>query len=537
MAWLPKRTFPQIALPMTTQIRQVAITYLTRRSLWLVTAFALLTIGPTLLAGGVAADSRRDAAVVAMFPVGFGSGILAWILLTQAKWQFCDPRARLLPHYARAHLAALLGLIVLGYGVCPPLGALLCQWNPLGVSACMAGVGASFLWSMHSMSWAAGLLAMAQILSLATQPGLEFWVLPASAARYALVHAAILAVGWTGLLAWLRRLPRLREEDPDYLIPIQAQQGSATRMERTQASRTLARQISRTPLQAAASDRWLDRLNRVKATGIRGRQWLLRYGYGPTPILLNAAWFALLFGPMMVLMTRFSFTPRRSSQDILPTLNMLVVMPSFMAGGMFVMRRARLGHELLLPLSRRQFLNGIFATAAWNVAVTWAVTHATLLGLVYWGEPTTMTPKFVVGMTALSLAAQACSFGAFSWMARFQSGGARMIGTIVAVWFIMGVLSWGTNALPRQLPPAPPDPGAALIRQSFNDPNVTYTPDERRALEQHIERMEQQQRQAVERIKNRVNAARVATTAAAMAIAGLGLFAYQQRRWMQMELG
>jgi hypothetical protein len=520
---------------MTAQLKHVALTYLTRRSLWLVAGFTLLAIAPTLLAGGLNPDYRRNAAAIAMFPLGFGSGVLAWILVTQAKWQFCDSRARLLPGFARAHLAVLAGLILLGYGVYPPLSASVCRWNPLGVAACMAGVGASYLWTMHSMQWLPGLLTMVMFLSLMTKPGLEFWVLEENAGQFALAHVAILVVGWTGFVAWLARLTRVREEDSDYLIPVQAQQGSATRMERTQAARTLARQVTQGRILAVASDRWLDPLQRVKATTTAARQWLLRFGYGPVPVGLTALWIALSFAVMIALMTRYQFGSRGAEREILPALPMLILMPSFMVGGMFVMRRARLGSEIFLPLSRRQFVNGLLLTGAWNSLQMWVVTHAAVLGLVYWAEPATLTPKFGAEITALSIAVQLSSFAVSAWMSRLQSAGVRMIGTIVALIPIMTVLGFGMNALPRNPPRQPPDPGIAMLQQALVDGE--FTPEDRAKVESQIAEMRTRQYRRQRAIREKASDARVAWVTGTLAVVGLGLIVDQRRRWLNTELG
>jgi hypothetical protein len=520
---------------MTAQFKQVAITYVTRRSLWLVALFALVG-APMLVVAALDPGFRRSAPqTAAMFPLGIGGAMLAWMLLTQAKWQFCESRARLLPGFARAHLAVLAGLIMLGFGIFPPLAALACGWNVLGAASCMAGIGAAYIWTMHNNNWAMGLLTMVQLFSLATGPGLEFWVQPDATSKFLLVHAAIFVAAWTGLAAWLGRLPHLREEDSDYLIPIQAQQGSATRMERTQAARTLARQMSRARIHRIASDRWLDRLQCAKAVTTAARQWLLRYGYGPAPVALTAVFFTVSFGVMIVLMARYQITSSNSTREILPALPMLVIMPSFIVGGMFVMRRARLGHELLLPLSRRQFVNGLFLTAAWNAVVMWAVTHATLLGLISWAEPATLTPPFIIGMTALSLSVQTWAFAVAAWMSRLQSGGARMIGMILAIMPLVGVLAFGMEGLPRNPSPLPPDPGIAMLRQALVD--GTFTTEERATVEKQISHMQEQQNRRQSELRERASTSRVAWTAGAGAVVGLGLLAYQRRRWMDTELG
>src|SRR5262245_29079273 len=121
---------------MITQLQQVARTYATRRGLWMLGVFGLFSFGPSaaiLIAGK---DAQMPPPSLAAIAIVFPVGITCYVLVTQAKWQYCDSRARLLPGFNPPHLAALALLAVLALGVYPVVLTMSGRWSPLGVSAC-----------------------------------------------------------------------------------------------------------------------------------------------------------------------------------------------------------------------------------------------------------------------------------------------------------------------------------------------------------------------------------------------------------------
>jgi hypothetical protein len=88
---------------MTPQFQQVAQTYFTRRSLWVVAAFAVFAWAMSLV---VTSFMTQDP--LAVLPtVGIAAAVTGYALGIHAKSQFANPRARLLPRFDRPHIVVL----------------------------------------------------------------------------------------------------------------------------------------------------------------------------------------------------------------------------------------------------------------------------------------------------------------------------------------------------------------------------------------------------------------------------------------------
>jgi hypothetical protein len=517
---------------MTSRLKQVALSYATRRSLWLMAAFGAISIGPS--AALLVVTSRPDAFKQSSVPfsVGFAAGICAWLLVTQAKWQFCDQRARMLPGFAGPHLFVLTLMAVLGMGAYPVAIASAGQLNTLGIAACSIGIGGAYVWAMHSMRFVFTALALVQFFSLMTPLGLAFW----TGSRFAPLHTAILIAGWAALVAWLWRLATMREEDSDYLIPIQAQQGSATRMERTQSARTVARVMLRSAWQRLPADIWHDRLEGMRATTVAARKRLFRYGFAPTPIWINALFMALAFFLTLYFLPQIGVLHQRRANvgSLIGFLNVLIIMPAVMPGAMLATRRARMPQELLLPLPRREYFNGLFAATAWNAVAVWVPTHAAMVALVAIMFPDCFTAPFIAGLTALSLAVQVYGFGALTWIARKSSGGVRLVATMAVLIPALAAVGAGLPFLPR------PDLTPAEIRQHVDEEFVnTYRavindlpPDEQARIKSQI-------RQSYRRSQRGPgpNPIVVWGIVAGLVATGAGCYLFSRNRWLELELG
>jgi hypothetical protein len=427
------------------QLPQVLLTYATRRSLWLVLAFGLLCVGPSAALAIVPDHAPGERAPFMMFSIGFATGVVGWILVTQAKWQFCDQRARLLPGFAGPHVAVLLAIAVVGLGLYPwALGAM--GGAPLGIVACAIGIGSCFIWSTHGSHWLLGALAIVQYFSLMFHQGREFW----TSTRFAPLHAAILVAGWIALVAWLRRLTAMREEDDDFLVPMQAQQGSATRMERSHSGRVVARALVRSAWQRLLSDWWHDRLANIRATTVRGRQWLLRYGFTPTPMEFPAIMMGAMFFIMFYMMSRSGMFSAKGAG--VPSYNIMMIMPAMATGGMLAMRRARMSQELLLPLTRRQYIDGVLAAAARSALTGWIPVHGALIALLLATTSALVDAPFVATLTALSLGVQIFTFAVMARSAQNPSGGSRMVMTFASIFPPMIAATAGAAALQAGYP-------------------------------------------------------------------------------------
>jgi hypothetical protein len=420
----------------------VLLTFATRRSFqWTILAGGLLYV---LAIAAMWADPRETPlyrAQTALFIVGFPAGILGFLLVSQAKWQFVDSRARVLPRYASAHLRVLAIAAVIGLFVLPCVAGVAGRLNALGFAACSIVIGASFIWSTHASRLLPMVIGMATFYSLMTQAGIVFWLLPERAAEFQPYHAAIFAGGWLSLAAWLVRLYRLTEEDDDYQIPVNAQSGSATRMERSQASRTLGRQLARSATWSRPADAWHDRLA-VLRTRWTGDRRLFRYGFSPVPAYLHAAWLALImFAVGWFSNQGFNSSPPQRGTAV-GAMWPFLFMASLFPGQYLAMRRSRLAQELLLPLSRREFIDGIFLALARTAVMTAMVLGAAAAALAWLANiPLAEGPALVVYLL-LALAIQPYFFGMGIWMALFNSAMGRFAGMMLGMipGLVIGVI-------------------------------------------------------------------------------------------------
>jgi hypothetical protein len=516
---------------MTAQLQQVALTYITRRSLWLMLAFGVVCCGPSVALSFIPEHSAGDHAPWAIFSVGFATGIVAWILLTQAKWQFCDQRSRLLPGFAVPHLAVIAAIAILGMGLYPWAVAAAGGISPLGFAACAIGIGSCYIWSAHNSNTIFIALTLAQYFSLILPQGFEFW----KAERFALIHAAIFTAGWVAFASWLWRLRTMREEDADYLIPIQAQQGSATRMERSQSARTIARMMVRSAWQRLLADWWHDRLIRVHADNTAARKRLLRYGFAPTPIWINALLMSVTFFVILYFIAQLGFSrnPHPNIGSLMATLNIMILMPAMLPGVMLVMRRARMPQELLLPLRRREYLGGLFAAAALNAAVLWIPCHAAMLGLLALLAPASLTAPVVADLTLLSLGVQVYTFGVLVWIARKPSGGVRLVVSMAVLMPAIFALMLGGQFLPR-----PTMPPAELERQVQEEFTTTFRAAIPNLSREQQETMKSQIRDSYTHISGpSPNEPIVWVIAATLTAAGAAAIVQSRKLWFELELG
>ena len=138
------------------------------------------------------------------------------------------------------------------------VGALAAGANVLGLVACSLVIGTSMGWGIHAPGAAPWLVGMAAFYSLIFEESRRFWLAPELSQQTAAFHVAVAAASLAAGAYWLFRLARLTEESDDYVIPVQAQTGSATRLERSQANRHMGRMIARNRWWSSPVDRWHD---------------------------------------------------------------------------------------------------------------------------------------------------------------------------------------------------------------------------------------------------------------------------------------
>lgn len=132
---------------MNRQLTAVLLTYATRRQMQIILGCGGVIYALAIFA--MAMDSQRPsenwfdfAYALLMFP----AGLIAYLLATHAKWQFVDPRARLLPRFAAPHLAVIFGLAVVGLILLPCLAAIAARLSLLGYLACTIVFASSLIW-------------------------------------------------------------------------------------------------------------------------------------------------------------------------------------------------------------------------------------------------------------------------------------------------------------------------------------------------------------------------------------------------------
>lgn len=373
-----------------------------------------------------------------IFLVGFPAmGTAFWVTST-AKWQFVHPRAQLVPGFSGPHLAAAAAWLAVGFIAYPlSLGLVLTTSVPAMLAYALA-VGASQTWAVHANRGTLTLLSLALFLApLAPQSAFFFTdhAPHVSALRGGIIAASLLAVA-----AWLWYLPRLTEESDDYFIPAHAQSGKASRMEKSEARRNLARHLSRSGFFLWVTDRWHDRLIRHQASSTTQRQRLLRYGFGAVPIAV------LCLGVLLGLLLFTGFNAAISGRTNLVTLAGIPgVMALFLGAGVvsarLAMRRTRMQTELLLPLSRADWVNGLFrACARDNVAITTVAGGALLTATLLVQAPPAVTTGQVVTFAAAVLAALVATFATSMQAGLITSGLKR---TLVLMLNLYAVLSAG----------------------------------------------------------------------------------------------
>ncbi len=514
---------------MTPQVQQVFGTYLNRRWLWALAGFGLISFGPSVAIVLTGEQFNKLPPALTSIAIALPTAIAAYVLASQAKWQFCDSRARMIPRFGGPHVVVLAALAVIAFGVFPAALSLAGHWSTLGVPACTIVIATASIWMIHSGRWLGGVIAFGAYLSLMTEPGLRFWVDPEQGQQLIVVHAALFIAGWAGFSLWLRRLMLIREEDADYFVPIQAQFGSASRMERTNATRVVARSQARNRWTTRINDAWHDRLAGIRATTPAARQRLLRYGFAVAPPWMSALPMAGSFFVMFLFMERTGVLKAGGpTQSILPALNIVMIMPTLMTAGLLAMRRARMSQELLLPMSRRQYINGLLQALARNSAWAWVAAHVALIGLIAATSPNLLTLVFLVQLAALSLAAQLLAFGSLAWSAIFTSAGKRlslmmMAVVLVSVPVFVGMAMLGDVATSREEAVADAL-AAAKIR-------ADYPPELREQLEAST-----RESAIAQWDRRRPSPLGLWSTVGGTAVVGLALTAYARRRWLEQEL-
>lgn len=512
---------------MQARLTQIAVVYLTNRQNWWILGWMALMVLPSLsvfTSHSHSGGSRILAVNLLSFPIG----ACVFLLGTQSKWQFCNPRARLTPRYAGPHLL-VLGLIALAFIVGLPVLCGQGGFNTVGCAAYSVVLAASFLWGTHAMSSAATFLALAHFFSLYSQRASDFWMSPQLASDNLPIHLTVLAAGWTAIGVWLRRLSQLREDMDDFFLPVQAQVGSATRMERAMAAQTIVRQLLRNAPSRWACDWWHDKLARVHAASTPARQRLLRYGFTPTPVLLMAIWMALLFSALLLYMSR-TWADKAGGRAILPSMGMFILMPAIFPSGILALRRGRMPQELMFPMTRRQYVNGLFQAVALNAGTGGALTLLAMVALLTIVAPDVGTPSLIAAFAALTVGTQTYAFGAMTNTSRIQSAGKRNVMMMVALIPALIALNIGLSALTP--PPSWEEEEQSIARSTARYQRSTGADDDQAATYEQTMRGARRDQW----LREQPTPAIAWYVAAGSVVCGAALILDSRRRWLRLEL-
>lgn len=341
--------------------RLVALTYGTRKLLWLVLGFYVLISIPFFFIANSRPDQfAREFGM--LFPKLFFQAYVAFFFGAHLKQQFANPRARLMPGFAGPHLVVSMlifvttvvwavlpavgspSVSVLGFSaIALHLGALAlrlgCSPDPVGTAVLFATIGLP----MTSVG-----RALAAEIAIGAEPFLAIAMISAHVASLALL---------------LNHLMKLDEDDLDYskVQTFNVWDLRASTQRNFQRNVSLSNNWMLNLIAGSAAAR-LERVTSAPATTPHQRAALFGLGDNwPSPVWQNQIIIGLM--EVVVLLTG-GRNPIQSSQSF----RMAMFMPMCMLCSLmlspwmaWMQRWARLGYESLRPVSRRDWAweNGI----------------------------------------------------------------------------------------------------------------------------------------------------------------------------------
>ena len=365
---------------MLEQIKQVSLTYLTQRYLWWVLAFlSLMGLPSLLMLAHSSSGPNSDAGQEMLFAIGMPMFTVLPFLVGQVKMQLGHSRARLMPQFFPAHLTVLGGILLTSFVLYPWLLADLSGAEPIGFIALAFAIGVPAIWGAQLNRFSAMLISLVVFYSLLTDWGLHWWIIDASSHRGVLAFIAV--AGVISVIAWLARLCELTEEMPDYQNVYMAMLARRTGSEAVEQRRVVAMQIGRNQLMARVGDWWFDRIGGYYGGSKAGLVRILRYGFAAAPVEVQGLFMALTIVSIGIFFTKFSILAKAGANfgGMFFFIQFSMLMPAQTAGELLAQRRPRIAWEMLLPLSRAQLVNGLFAASARNAFAMWLMMNAAFL--------------------------------------------------------------------------------------------------------------------------------------------------------------
>jgi len=433
-------------LTMLHQLKHVALTYLTWRWIWFVIAITALFVMPTIL-------SEESAPIALGMPSMMG---LIWIAGV-VKWQFVNPRARLLPGYTAPHLGLFAGILLVLFVINPLAVAAIHNMNAWGLLSFALLLAGCVLMAILLGRGPYMFVAIAIFFSSMNEHTRTFWF--ENASQYAALHVLLTLVGGRSIGYCLWYLTHLTEEMDEYqILPMGSVQVS--RVERAEQRKLLGNQIKKQWLVARVTDRWLDRkfTSRTPTGALRN---LAEYGLARTPSVVVALFAAVAFTLYAVALMNFGLAGNRSGEHP-PVMLFLFAMaiPPMGAGMVLLQHRTRMGQELLRPASRTDYVDGLLGAIQNRSAWLWAALHVSLpvVALATDTWPPDMAISVPIAFALLSLATQVSAFGLCLHTSLWNS----MFGYIISMYAVAG-LQMGTLALWRSSGTAAGWPAVLLL--------------------------------------------------------------------------
>jgi hypothetical protein len=237
------------------------------------------------------------------------------------------------------------------------------------------------------------------------------------------------------------RLCHLREEMDEYLQPsTQWQSWRRAGGEVSDQCRIVAQQVQRNKVSTWVSDFWLSGAGHFHENDPLRIARLLRFGFAAVPAEMQALFMALMFLGVSVFLTQISYLRNHGQESFPGTLWFLVqmslLMPGVWAGQSFAMRQPRMAMELVRPLTRDQYFDGLLTASAWNTAIAWLMLN-TALAIAVLGIVGTAVTLPIAGMyIVLSISITLVTFGATVRTARWKSLALRMI-VLMPAWMLL----------------------------------------------------------------------------------------------------
>lgn len=392
------------------QLVQVLASYATRPYTW---GSIWVPLGCVAFAFQVNSD---DPAAFSLFAGFFAGTIFADLVRDQTRLQFAHARSALLPSFALSHLLAIVPFAVCATILTPAIITMTLTGDFLFMAAFASLTFAlisgqyKFIHSEYLRTLFPTLMVVAILILY--QFGLGLWRLRFKDIIFTPTnYFLLLAASWTYMAANFVKLVRIRENESDYQASHRSTADWRTGTGHWYLQGLIAGKTWYTQ-KWRLSDMWNDRIGGFHH-GSRPRIIrLLRRASSPWPPELPAVGILTFCAGCVVL---FSFAEMEMPQLVFPApiwrlFPVLIALsfPGPLAAGLVARPRPILAAELMRPLSRKQFVDGLFGTSLWTFAVLW-ITFNTWAVVVLWTYPgldpnLSRIPTFVFLSAALSVA-------------------------------------------------------------------------------------------------------------------------------------